>query len=204
MARLLTFENNMQVLKNFTFGPKPPVLHGLGDAWFLLYGAGYLANASISLIQNAVWYFDFEVQVPLTITQIGVVVQTAGGTKARVGIYSTNNHRPYEKLLETSDLPTNSTGLKTYSCDFALEVGVKYWFGVASNGSPTVTANSDGNDRVPYYSHLGFAISGTTVNSIVGLRQNLSAGWTELPTQANPSSLVYNAYVPAIFVKVTL
>lgn len=81
-----------------------------------------------------------------TVTEIGIVVITAGaaGTKVRVGIYDrrSGGMGPGALLVDSGELATNSTGHKAAAISQAVVVGRIYWMAALFSGTPSVKMTS--------------------------------------------------------------
>lgn len=195
--RLLTADNGVKILKEFTTG-HTHVLHNItANVWYPLKQTGKIANTSEALVANRLYFVPFFVVRAFRVTQLGVKIEATGGTKIRLGVYSnqtSGNDRPYERLIQTGNLSTSPTGIKSASISFNLEPGVLYWYGIASDGNPLVKAE----DIIYAGSMLGWQDTENTM--ISALYQNLSAGWSELPATASASACE-SSNIPLVFAK---
>lgn len=82
---------------------------------------------------------------------IEVTVGGAGGTKARLGIYSVgDNLAPGALVDDSGEVAVDSTGVKAITIDQALTKGI-YYTALVTDGTPTIRR------ATPYWSPMGFA-----------------------------------------------
>jgi hypothetical protein len=88
-----------------------------------------------------------------TSTSLGLEVTTTAATaNSRVLVYSDSNGVPFRKLVESTDLSSTSTGIKTFNTGFTFQRGTTYWIGTHTNAAVAFRA-------VPLANNLNIGIT---------------------------------------------
>lgn len=194
ISNLQTDINNIKIQNQVSYAFEFFLNLLASGSYHLLNAINCTALTTLALTANRVYYMPFLPPRKIKITSIAVYVSTAATSTTKVGIYSDNNYRPYQKLVEVS-LDTSSTGLKPASTTIIINSKTRYWFALASTGTPTLRSIAVGG-ILPI---LGIVATGTAFTS--HYYQSTTGG--ALPDTANPST-AGTGTIPAIFVTFTL
>lgn len=78
----------------------------------------------------------FVFQNSISISAISFVVTGAQASQnMRVLVYNNNVNVPSGKLLESSNIGVDTTGVKTYSVNYTFNAGEVYWIGIQASGN---------------------------------------------------------------------
>ena len=113
--------------------PLPPI-SGFSYSAITIIGSTVL-NAS-QQFNGILQLFTFFPINTLTVDQMQFEITTAAAsTLSKLVIYSNQNSTPKNKLYESTDISSATTGLKTISTSFIFTGGTVYWLGVVSNSN---------------------------------------------------------------------
>lgn len=160
-----------------------------------------LGAASFSGMTDKVLYIPFVPARTLTLDRIGLWVTTAvAGKKIRLGIYSSSNNLPYQKLAESGDLNQGSTVFQESTISQELKAGVLYYAAVVSNNTALACKRLLKRDVNNF---LGIDYdAGSDYYTMV--TQTLSSGWTELPSTAGTvTGIMSGIDIPLIYARPT-
>lgn len=149
--------------------------------------------SSVTHVANELVLYPFEVPYYGSCDAFQLIVNTAvAASKARIGFFRKNSSGgPGELLIQTGDLDTTTTGLKTGTVTaFKLRPG-EYFIGIGCNAAVAFAGAAPGG--IAPTSLGGYTDSGDGV-TVASLRHNLASGWTTL---ASSPSIAYQARASA-------
>ena len=117
-----------------------------------LFGT-YQGPTSVSNTLNFGWYSLFCPAYDLTISEASLNVTTAaaGTANVKIIIYEDNDYGfPRTKIIESTPMSANSTGLKTFITSYTFEAGKRYWLGFAVDVSDSTLRLMGINNSVLY------------------------------------------------------
>ncbi|CAB5224020.1 hypothetical protein UFOVP387_25 [uncultured Caudovirales phage] len=106
------------------------------------------------------------------------------GSNARILIYSDLNGLPDTKIYESSNLNTQTNGIKTATTTQTFNAGTTYWIGVHSSGTQSYSA-------LPVASLYPILFNGTTNVSSYYITPTFGSAPTTFGTPTNNSGLVF-------------
>lgn len=169
------------------------------ESWFTIP----LSNTAMTtgaLTANRLYAFPFVVGRTATLDRIAINVTTAAsGSKARCGIYDTNdNGYPYNLVVDSGELDSGTTGIKSTTISQSLPGGHLYWLVVVSSGTPTLRCAAAASVLTPLI--LGTSSSlGTT--HYLGLY--VSYTYAALPsTFPSSPTMITGTPIPLVFYRI--
>lgn len=174
------------------FGP-PPIVSSTD--WSLIAAQNAINRITAVIAGGRALYTPFIVGRAITLTDVGVFVSTAGaGTTIDIAVHEpdASTMLPSARIGIVQGLDSETTGFKSGSMSVALQPGL-FWFGVWSNGTPTIhhlsktAAIAFGSSNTP---------TGSTTVTVGAFKDN--SGLTD---PAPSGLLTHTANVPAVFVK---
>lgn len=150
---------------------------------------------------------DQLVLVPVLYTQSGLVsamkvyVTTAvAATKARVGLYELNSTgAPGRKIAESGDLDTTTVGMKSSAVTAVRVRPGWYYLALIASGAVGFNKYNDGSGWQCALTPCGTSATGNTIR---GLFDTITAGWTTLPDPPIVDG-DYTAACPAVLLEYT-
>ena len=100
--------------------------------------------------------------------EVNVTAVNAGGL-CRILVYRDANGIPYNKIIESSDLSSASTGTKTYLVNYTFNAGTTYWIGIHANDSINLNIhNASQVMQIDYFLSVWPYISKTSTSYTFG------------------------------------
>ena len=113
--------------------PLPPIS---GFSYSAITIIGSSAMNATQQFNGILQLFAFWPINTLTVNQMQFEITTAAAnTLSKLVIYSDQNSTPKNKLYESTDISSATTGLKTISTSFTFTGGTVYWLGVVTNSN---------------------------------------------------------------------
>lgn len=165
------------------------------NTWYIPYAIGATALTTLALSTNRIYYIPFVSPINCMITQLAVEVTTASAGTGQIGVYNSNNFRPFQRLGTPVDINTGTTGVKSGNTNVSIVAGELYFLALINTAGATIRAVAVGS----LHTILGIATGTTAFNT-----HYFEAGsGGVLPATANASSSGTGA-VPCIYVRYSL
>lgn len=155
---------------------------------------------TVSVLSNRIYAQPFTVDRAISLTQLSAEVTTlSAGNKFRLGIYGNalvgSFNQPGALLIETADISTTTTGVKTSAAVIALSPGVIYWAAILCNTGAGFRCYAFSEFPIQW-----FGRSGTTSNNPDNhLGYAVTPGWTVMPATWSGAYAVGAANIPAVY-----
>lgn len=110
------------------------------------YGLGVNGTAAFNTANttaNEIVLAPFIPANTITIKSLETEIRAVNATGlVRILVYSDLNGKPDTKLIESSDLSSASTGVKTYLVNYTFNAGTTYWVGIQANALISLITHS--------------------------------------------------------------
>lgn len=112
---------------------------------------------------------------------------STAGALARILVYSDLNGKPYEKLMESTDLNLSTTGVKSYVSYFDFVAGTTYWMCVHANTTAGTLSHYNTLSLLPIYtfgattSYINYIVNSVTFGSAPATLSSMLANNTGSP-----------------------
>lgn len=127
--------------------------------WHSLGGLAIGAGDTKTMADGTVYWYPFYVEDDIEVERMALnVISAAGGSTARIGIYTDSGGVPSEFVGGTGDISTASTGVKDVAVTaFTLQGGQQYWVAVgAAGGAPGFRGWNKTTGNRPRIPNLGW------------------------------------------------
>lgn len=168
-----------------------PVGYGTANRFVSLSGTYTLGPLTGQLVTvNRVYYMPFFLSNDRTLDaiQYEVTAAVSGGVIASLYSCSTSQFEPLTRLASSPETIRNTTGIKTevFTTPYAALGGRWYFAGIAFKGAMSVRGTST-KGNLPNI--LGWVDGNPVDDNVCIFREDITAGWTELPASANGVAL---------------
>jgi hypothetical protein len=152
--------------------------------------------STVALTASRLHFIPLVVPRSVTLTGLRISVTTAGTGTASIGIYSntvvSGDDTPGTLLASVTGLDTGTTGDKTGSLSYTLQVGTLYWVCLIASGAPTIRGLAVASRGVD----LGRVSNSTAAVSYL----YASGSGSTLPSSiSTPPSVASNQVTPSIY-----